>query len=80
MIFDDWKSLLHFGYGFASSIILPRSRILFLFLLLPFLSYEAYESASISEFIYDCLEFVFGVIAGLIIPYLTTRIHTLLKR
>jgi hypothetical protein len=80
MIFDDWKSLLHFGYGFVSSAVLLHSRISFLLLLLLFLSYEVYESITISEFIYDCLEFVFGAIAGLITTYLTPRIRTLLKR
>jgi len=67
MMFDDWKSLIHFFIGFAAGLISLLSPPVTAILIIVFLSYQIVESKSKSELLSDLAEFFAGAAAGCVV-------------
>jgi hypothetical protein len=67
MIFDDFKSILHFLFGIFTSFVSHLNIFVAIVLVAIFLAYEYVESNSLGELLCDCFEFVLGLAAGSII-------------
>jgi cytochrome c biogenesis protein CcdA len=67
MIFDDWKSLIHFFVGLAAGIVSLLSPPIAAILIIVFTAYQIVESKSKSELLSDLAEFFAGVTAGCVV-------------
>jgi hypothetical protein len=63
MIFDDWKSIIHYIFGFVSSF----NVVWLIFASAIFLAYQLTESRDFVELVGDCIEFLIGVVCGLLV-------------
>jgi hydrogenase/urease accessory protein HupE len=60
MIFDDWKSIIHFMLGFVSCLASRVSLFLTIIIVAVFIMYQVAESGGIYELVGDVLEFLIG--------------------
>jgi hypothetical protein len=69
MIFDDWKSIVHFLIGFAACFVSKLSILSALLLAAIFIIYQLIESKTFKELLSDVLEFCIGYALCCVILY-----------
>jgi len=69
MIFDDWKSIIHFLLGFVACFVFRFCWAVSALFASVFLIYECFESKTVGELLCDVFEFVVGVVLCCFVSY-----------